>query len=159
MKLLAITILKLFIHIYLYLRNLYISFCSFMSFDLKYSKEKGLYIYTFYDINNKYKTLYFLNHKDFRDYLNKHTDANLQIIHAALITDTDYLVDLTDHVKSFAYYFKDPSKLPWKKVIDTVNYQTPHEKNLKMYIQSTNTTGNSIQHSEKTFDAPMDLVS
>jgi hypothetical protein len=132
-------------------------YITFVSSKLIYSTEKGLYIYTFYDTHNKYKTLYFLNHKDFRDYLNQaqaqaqaQAQDNLQIVHAALVTDTDYLVDLTDRIKSFSYYFKDPSTIPWSKILSEV--QHTRDINLKMYIQSTHTKGNAIQHSERTFE-------
>ena len=157
MKLIAFTILKMIVHFYLYFKNLYIYlYMSFVSTSLTYCKSKNLYVYTFYDNNNKYKRLYFMNHKDFRDYLALTScENNLQIVHAALVTDTDYIVDLTDHVKSFSYYFKDLSTIPWRTILsDTVAHAT-HDTNgtnadLKMYIQSTHTTGNSIAHSERT---------
>jgi hypothetical protein len=146
MKFFILSILKLVINFYLYLRNIYV---SFLSSHLTYSKEKGLYIYNFYDKNKRYKTLYFLNHKDFRDFqLNPESqnESNLKIVQVALITDKEYLIDLTDHIRAFSYYFKDISGFPWKKVIDTVDYTKNKEEkseDVKVYIQST--------HYERTF--------
>lgn len=139
----VVSVLKFFINLYLFVKNLCMSKNS-----LTYCKKRDLYVYI---EPTKSKMLYFTKYDHYKMWTESRNEA--QIVCAALITENDYLLDLTTHFKLFAYYFYDNESIPWKKILESQDVNK-YGNDLKIYLQGSisHFERGAISQFERTFD-------
>jgi hypothetical protein len=99
--------------------------------SLTYCKKRDLYVYI---EPAKSKMLYFTKYDHYKMWMETRNEP--QIVCAALITENDYLLDLTNHFKLFAYYFYDNESIPWKKILESQDINK-YGNDLKIYLQGS----------------------
>ena len=102
------------------------------------SYSNGVYKAVIYN-SKGCQTFHFTNYKHFLAFkMEEVIPLKNKIVHCAFLTETDYLLDITDHVKTFCYYFAEKNpEINWKPILESVPLKTK-PSNLLVYLTFLN---------------------